>query len=155
MKYRKLRLAWSAMWAVLCAVIVVLWGRNFWWADFTWTPLPGGRQLAIVSADGHVECGVSHRQTGLTPLTREWKTYTASRNSILDVLVPKRTVIHYRVFFNGSFAIALPYWLLTAVAILLASVPWIPWSRRFTLRTLLIFTALVAFVLALAVTAGK
>jgi hypothetical protein len=41
------------------------------------------------------------------------------------------------------------------VVLLLAIVPWIPWSRRFTIRTLLIITAIMSVALALAVTAGE
>jgi hypothetical protein len=43
--------------------------------------------------------------------------------------------------FSG-FSIA--YWLLIPVAMIVAAIPWLPWSTRFSLRTLLIATTLVA-----------
>ena len=51
-------------------------------------------------------------------------------------------------------ASGMPLVLLLLVAALVA-VPWIPYSRRFSLRTLLIATTLVAVVLGLAVWAGR
>ena len=45
----------------------------------------------------------------------------------------------------------LPYWLLILVSTTLAAAPWIEWPRRFSLRTLLIATTLVAVALGLVV----
>jgi hypothetical protein len=33
MKYRKLRIAWSVGWGVLCLLLIVLWVRSDHWAD--------------------------------------------------------------------------------------------------------------------------
>ena len=40
-----------------------------------------------------------------------------------------------------------PHWFSVAVFGILGTLPWLPWSPRFTLRTLLIATTLVAVVL--------
>jgi hypothetical protein len=132
-----------------------MWVRNFWWADVAWTPLPGGWQVVIASADGQVEFGISQAQNRRDVASWGLETYTASRNSAFEVLVPRKRVIRYHVFGNRRFALVVPHWLLTTVALLLAIVPWIPWSRRFTIRTLLIITAIMSVALALAVTAGE
>jgi hypothetical protein len=47
--------------------------------------------------------------------------------------------------------VAAPMWLLTLMPICLSMAPWLRWSRRFRLRTLLIATTLVAVVLGLIV----
>jgi hypothetical protein len=44
-----------------------------------------------------------------------------------------------------------PYWAIVLPSAALASVPWIRWSKRFSLRTLLIATTLVAVVLGVVV----
>jgi hypothetical protein len=44
-----------------------------------------------------------------------------------------------------------PHWFVASAAAIFAAVPWIRWSNRFSLRTLLIITTLVATVLALIV----
>src|SRR5689334_7673711 len=33
MKYRKLRIAWLAMWGLLTVLLLVLWVRSYWWID--------------------------------------------------------------------------------------------------------------------------
>jgi hypothetical protein len=70
-------------------------------------------------------------------------------------LVPCKTVIRYRFDWSRNISIWLPHWLIVVVTLLLAAVPWIRWSRRFTIRTMLVVTTLIAVVMALAVTAGE
>ena len=150
-----LRITATALSLTACVLLIALWVRNFWWSDVAWTPLPGGWQVVIASADGQVEFGFSQAQNRRDVASWGLETYTASRNSAFEVLVPQKRVIRYHVFGNRNFALVLPHWLLTTVVLLLAIVPWIPWSRRFTIRTLLVFTAITSVVLALAVTAGE
>jgi hypothetical protein len=45
--------------------------------------------------------------------------------------------------------VAVPYWPVALLFVTLAVAPWIPWSNRFSLRTLLIATMLIAVGLAL------
>ena len=52
-----------------------------------------------------------------------------------------------------EYDLILPHWFLAVAAITLAGVPWLRWSARFSLRTLLIATTLVAAVLGMAVVA--
>jgi hypothetical protein len=40
-----------------------------------------------------------------------------------------------------------PSWFLVALSLVVAATPWIPWSRRFSLRTLLIAMTLIALAL--------
>jgi hypothetical protein len=155
MKFRKLRILWSLGCGIPCLLLIVMWVRNFWWSDVAWAPLPGGWQVVIASADGQVEFGISQAQNRPDVASWAWETYTASRNSAFEVLVPQKRVIRYHVFRNRNFALVVPHWLLTTVVLLLAIVPWIPWSRRFTIRTLLIIMAIMSVALALAVTAGE
>jgi hypothetical protein len=55
---------------------------------------------------------------------------------------------------SGGGSLNLPHWSLLVLFSVFAAVPWIPWwSRRFSLRTLLIATTLVAVVLGIIVAA--
>jgi hypothetical protein len=83
-----------------------------------------------------------------------WESYTTSRNRVAKVLVPWDKVIRYRFTMNRNMVIVLPHWLLTLAMLMLAAVPWIRWSRRFTIRTMLVITTLIAVALAMAATAG-
>jgi hypothetical protein len=49
----------------------------------------------------------------------------------------------------GVKKVAVPFWFVTLVAVVGGLIPWIRWSKRFSLRTLLIATTLVAVVLGL------
>jgi hypothetical protein len=83
-----LRIAVTAMSLTVCGLLIVLWVRNFWWSDVAWTPLPGGWQVVIASADGQVEFGFSQAQNRRDVASWGSETYTASRNSAFEVLVP-------------------------------------------------------------------
>jgi hypothetical protein len=156
-----LRISASVAGLLMSAAVAIAWVRNFWCADVFWAPLPNAGQVAIASADGQVEFGISYpavRGAARTNRGTEfwgWQRYTASRNRASAILLPWKTVIHYRVTQKGSIAVVLPHWLLAIVPLLLAGALWIRWSRRFTIRTLLVITTLVAIVLALGVTAGE
>jgi hypothetical protein len=50
-----------------------------------------------------------------------------------------------------GYAIMVPHWFPTMAIAILAAIPWLRWSKRFSLRALLIATTLVALVLGLVV----
>jgi hypothetical protein len=57
---------------------------------------------------------------------------------------------------SNSLTLWMPNWLLVLVFATLAAVPWLPWwSKRFSLRTLLIATTLIAVILGAIVYAAK
>lgn len=45
---------------------------------------------------------------------------------------------------GGSFATTIPYWFLVLISGSLSAAPWVRWSNRFSLRTLLIVMTLIA-----------
>jgi hypothetical protein len=49
----------------------------------------------------------------------------------------------------------MPFWIPVLLVVTLAGISWLPWSNRFSLRTLLIATTLIAGVLGLAVWASR
>jgi hypothetical protein len=154
---RWLRVSASAAILAVSAVVALLWLRNFWWADVGWTPLPGYGQLTIASADGQIEFSISYPngRWATPPATSwGWQSYTASQNRAVKVVVPWKTVVRYRIARNGT-VIVLPHWLLYIAPLLAATVPWIRWSRRFTIRTMLVAMTLIAVLLAMIVTAGE
>jgi hypothetical protein len=52
---------------------------------------------------------------------------------------------------TNYFCVVLPHWFALALIATGAAVPWMQWSKRFSLRTLLIATTLVAVMLGLIV----
>lgn len=83
------------------------------------------------------------------PLTPEFKSYWqdfAGDSSLIGFGLAR---------FTSHTAILVPHWFQVVVFVLIAAVPWSPWSRRFSLRTLLIATTLLAVVLGLAVWSAR
>ena len=155
MNYRKLRIAWSVAWGVVALLLVVSWARSYWHSD--WILYEGRSTRGIIAVRGVVSF-VRERDGGSgrwgigskaprptdvrvdrlpvldwnTPAVRHW----------LPVLVccafgalswPLRSIRHSLVVLvRGAFG-ALRYWL----------------PIRFSLRTLLIATTLVALLLGL------
>jgi hypothetical protein len=54
-------------------------------------------------------------------------------------------------FWSHGSGLAIPYWLILACTTTLAALPWLRWSKRFSMRTLLIALTAVAVVLGLIV----
>src|SRR6478672_5380281 len=107
MKYRKVRIAWSAVWGAMAVLVVVLWVRSY--------------QI----------------YTDFNPVGQLWVAWWYGSMSITS----RPSIDAYFTQYRGSF----PCWLPVMVSISLVPIAWIP--ERFSLRTLLVATALVAIVL--------
>ena len=138
MKYRKLRIAWSVVWCVVAVLLCVLWVRSHWWEN--WVAYRTGTNVY----------GVSMRQGGIratkikttargwyvgrVPADDSWQWKPHSQFDVIERL--------------GVLYIYIPTWFVVAMSVVLASTPWLRF--RFSLRTLLIATTLVAVVLGIA-----
>ena len=148
-RFRKLRIAWSVAWGVVAALLCVLWVRSYWIADTF-----GRRHAAFVvmwtSDRGALNYGrfVPSDPKHFTGLSDQW---SYQRTSSSDANTRRfRFVIRRKAIF-----ITLPIWLLGCLSTGAAWLPWMSWWRRFSLRTLLIATTLVAVVLGLTVWAAR
>jgi hypothetical protein len=145
---RLVRIAVTALSLTACVLLVALWVRSYGDLDgfvrafgIAWASHDGAMQLvypADLTADPNEELAVESTMTmqHVEPVPIKW------------------TVDSYGFRFWRSW----PLWIVDisyAYAVVLfgtvASAPWIRWSRRFSLRTLLIATALVAVALGIAV----
>ena len=121
MKFRKLRIAWSVGWGVAAVLLFGLWVRSYTITENYLTISVSNSRAFFVDSE---EGSVAIRQM----------------DSIVDG--PLSLVIDHKTYF-------IPYLFFVLLAATLAAVPWIHW--RFTTRTLLIATTLIAVVLGLAV----
>ena len=152
MKFRTLRIVFSAVCCVALLLVVALWigsfgkkHRKLGVADIGWTSENG--VLMMWSPRGIVydeeQERPSRNNTLLTPqepVVLEWT---------VDILG-----LHF--FGPGSvWILDVPYWLIALPLCALAAAPWIKWSHRFSLRALLIATTVVAAILGLAVYVGR
>ena len=132
MRFRKLRIAWSVVCGLMAVLLIVLWVRSCTWVDIIAGPWPNKTVLGFCSSEGR-----------LFACTSELQAANDFRSGWIWIPVDLRTTT---MIYKGPGLIILVYhWELALVACLLAPLPWI----RFSLRTLLIATTLVAVVLEL------
>jgi hypothetical protein len=149
-KVRFLRIVVSIVFVMLCAALVLLWVRCYWLIDMFWGPTATSGQVVVVSMQGQLFVGTNvgggpawSRQSG--KLYSKWR-------SIWRTLFPRRDVFGFAlVVDSNNVGIAVPHWFAALVTATLAWLPWAPWSKRFSLRTLLVATTLIAVVLGMAI----
>ena len=138
MRFRKLRIAWSAGCAVACVLVVALWVRSYWrfdgvqWRGHSIASLRG----ALFVNERFVPTVVPSVKLGNS---RVDKTTTWSKHA------------HFVPVGIGT---AIPDWTPVALVMTLAALPWIV-RWRFSLRTLLVVMTLVAVGMGLIVFLNK
>jgi hypothetical protein len=136
MRFRKLRIAWSVGWGILCVLLIVLWVRSYWYQD------------SVTYRTANLDATIGSGQSGLgfiwikPRMPIPYRLGMSARSRSIDVA----TSIKGQRFVWGKTngVIWVPGWLLVLVAGLSSAIPWLHWPRRFSLRTLLIATTLVA-----------
>ena len=139
--FRFLRYAVTALSVMACVLLVALWVRSYWWWDGIYGP---GAPSAVSSLQGRLHFvfqDFAIPPVGWTVTSREVETLGDNRprlsgwesSSGFDVEVQDDLTV-----------IAVPNWFLVALLGTISAVPWVKSFRRFSLRTLLIATTLVA-----------
>jgi hypothetical protein len=143
MKHRKLRIAFSAVCGIACALLLVLWLASYnrlVEVRGSFSPL----LVELTSVNGSVrlliwkESSKTVRPTGVF----------SSGSSDGSFYWSLRSLSPLGVSVSGSnFEAWSAHWLLALAALGLTVAPWISWSKSFSLRTLLIGMTLVAAIL--------
>ena len=134
---RRLKIAWTVFFAVLTVALCVLWVRSYGRDDLIYIPATGSGAVIVASENG--ELGIL---LGDSPWSG-WHWSTAR--------FPKPR--HVPLWDWIGRAVRFPYWSTVVICAAVASIPWLPY--RFSLRTMVIVTALVAVVLGLVVWASR
>lgn len=142
MKCRKLRIAWSVVWGLLAVVLFVLWVRSYTYAD----TVDLGNRHKVCSYQGDVLWDT------LVQLVVTVMTAQPNVHNVLHLRITTEPLNRLSLYMHDS-GVAIPYWILTLVALVVTPLPWLRW--RFSIRTLLIATALLAVLLALIVWAAR
>jgi hypothetical protein len=161
MRCRKLRIAWSVVWGAVALLLIGLWVRSYWWQDtlhvnYAGRDTPnytGTKSVNLISAQGRI---------AVTNKPMRWAPRIATDHSkISDTFqpfdytddfgnAPSATWLRVMRWSKPSHtSVELPNWFLAPCFSALAMAPWLRW--RFSLRTLLIATMLIAAVLGLIV----
>src|SRR5215213_5778840 len=145
MRFRKLRIAWSVFWSVAAVLLIVLWVRSFWIKE-GWMRQSAGTRFEVISQGGSFRWG---NQTGYDARwDHDWQ-------SVYDRIPYNSPDMGRYMPFRVSTTpttdyFVVNYWFPPIVAAVLATIPWLHYVRcrcRFSRRTLLIATTLVALVL--------
>ena len=166
MKYRKLRIAWSLAWGIACLSLIALWIRSYSQWDKVCVKLNAEHYMLFRSVFGQLAVGYLGENEKARP-TFEWAMYNNPQvdkqgwviaNLPGSTWLVSRELVRGRLGFNifanaFDLEITMPHWFLVMLTALVAGVSWLPW--RFSLRTLLIATTLVAVGLGLAIYANR
>ncbi len=141
------RIAVTALSITVGVLLIALWVRSYSLIDVVHGPLPGDRSFQAISCHGKLAVIVG-------PYKASWQSYTRPRGAFwwrIDQY--KRRIGLFasvpRTYNRHEVTISYIVFLVLLAAI--AGLPWIRW--RFSLRTLLIATTLVAVGLAMVVAA--
>jgi hypothetical protein len=155
MRYRTLRIAWSVVWGIAAVLLIALWVLSYW-RLISAMGMIGSRWMIVETERGeselHVVPGKTKFSWHIVPLALV--DAARQRTPAGGGQLPRNTRggfglrwWTYGRGFGGKVSLLHPI----AIAAALAALPWIRWSNRFSLRTLLIATTLVAVVLGLMV----
>jgi hypothetical protein len=144
-RFRKLRIAWSVGWGLAALLLIVLWVRSYWCVDIYGKQLSDVNGFTLLSRNGAVYCAIGRSIKGqelAMDLDVTWRFILAW----INVVEAERTTSRHFVIANDGMItiVRVPDWCLLGLTTALVAAPWI---RRFSLRTLLIATTLVAVVL--------
>jgi hypothetical protein len=147
MRFRKLRIAWSVGCGIVCVLLIVLWVRSYWICDiaYGWFGFPGYLQIDSNHGDIKLIANAEFMQP-------KWR-YTSCVPSVNDRLWFAKLDTKSR--FGWWLNVSVPHWFSIVVTANIAAAPWFGWSNRFSLRTLLIATTLVAVMLGIIVWSSR
>jgi hypothetical protein len=141
---RKLRIVWSVVWSVVVFLLVTCWIHSYFNHILIEGYVAPVRRYYVHSLAG---CVVVDWQMRIFYEEVEWQ-----EKYVPSYLRQRTTNAGIRIVRFGAtvYAIAVSYWMLTLCAVCIAAVPWLSF-KRFSLRSLLIATTLVAVALGLIV----
>jgi hypothetical protein len=158
MRFRKLRIAWSVAWGMVALLLCVMWVRSFSFFDFCEVPTSGHSSLHLQSVHGRVASFVltDYHELRIGGVPTPGMTLAGELTQpMIGTNIPGGISLSVPPY-DSSRIYVTPFWLVALTGCILAAIvggfPWLPWwSTRFSLRTLLIATTLVAVVLGLIV----
>jgi hypothetical protein len=154
---RKLRIAFSAGCGIVCLSLIGLWALSYFYVVVGWSLGPSGCTTVLMSESGCLRFMRYPPPAGTPPAS--WQLWGCSPDTVPPLLQPfdfssgqfvARSDLPFTWLPNGNtFYASLPHWPLVICGSAIALAPW--FRARFSLRTLLIATTLVAVVLGLVV----
>jgi hypothetical protein len=146
MRFRKLRISFSAVYGIICLLVIALWVRSYFIFDTDYLRLPW-RVFSIQSIRGE-----SVLWTTRVPGDFEVLLSTIRFSDHLQAQRGHALGFGGRIH-PGGFVAKFPCWFPVLLATLAAAAPWFNW--RFSVRALLTATSLFALLFGLVVYASR
>ena len=155
MKFRKLRIAFSVTCGIVCLLLIALWVRSYSWGDMLSGPISQSRLLRFSSGQGVLLLNLQHDQRA-SQTVRGWRLQHLSMRKMEQLQAQAKArgapvSVAVKKWGLSDHVLRTPHWLPVVLSGALGAAPWVGW--RFSLRTLLTVTTLVAVVLGLIVAA--
>jgi hypothetical protein len=165
MRFRKLRIAWSVACGIAAVLLCMLWVRSYWQEDFVFLKILAihsraqlsmseGRIHLLAHGDSVEPSGLSWQRNPIAMSAKHDVNWRLSAGASLDPNADRLFNISRLDLPNGiltGFAGQAPHWSIALLFAAFSIAPWLSRSLRFSLRTLLIATTLVALSLGLIV----
>jgi hypothetical protein len=157
---RNIRIGVSTCFAVMAAVLALLWLRSYWWVDAVTVPIFSRTAIAFDSGRGYLTTRrFDYSRAPISQRAKFTRTSTAIDESFLRQGSPtgQRFVLPYRFVWRFG-GLTQPLWAPLVVCLCVAVAPWLRQlaiPTRYSIRSLLIITTLVALALGLAVWAVR
>ncbi len=152
---RRLRIAASVFFAVVAVALCVLWVRSYSWVNNIQGYWGTERALQCSSAVGSLSFSThsladQHDKDDWVSIVSNYHKSQRQFASWTRPPLPPAFELYLDTH-GGSVPmfVRFPYWIAVLTCTVFAAVPWFCWSKRFSLRTMLIATTLVAAVLGL------
>jgi hypothetical protein len=147
MKLRKLRIAWSAAWGAMATLLIALWVHSYWCWDEIDVVIPSWLQRRIPHQSSTMDQynvsslrGQLHAHEVMT----SWPQFKIISFRVSEFPATPSWVIKFE---RGCWNVRCPHWVLVGVISGFAYLPWMRWSKSFSVRTLLILTTVFAVAL--------
>jgi hypothetical protein len=134
-RFRKLRIGWSICCGVAVVLMVVLWLRSYIWNDHLSIRTGAARHSNVVLLSNWGFLQALFNQTIDIPNGIEYRKQPAW----------ERTDVGFE--WRGDGAIKIPDLFPITIALMCGFAPWIHWSLRFSIRTILFCMAVLAMTL--------
>lgn len=149
-----LRIGWTILFGVLCVLLIGLWIGSYWQFQLLLFRMNPSNDLRLVLSKGQFAFCVSapytppfsvihfrfapHAYSSVNK-TLNWLHYSVDSGmgrSVQCIFEPHNRTRSLDGSVDGRI-IVIPPWLLCILPCIAATIPWLPWSTRFSLRTLL------------------
>jgi hypothetical protein len=142
MRFRNLRIAFSATCLIACALLIVLWVRSYWWFDGVKVFHAPKRMAQLKSFGAGLHLYIGHYSGS----DSGFRTFSVPVTPAVWA-IPRGPSFHWEPL--PECRLSVPIWCVLIIFGSISTIPWLRW--RFSVRTLLIATTLIAVVLGLIV----